>query len=53
MMLTRAGVLAAVIVAVGVYGSRVAGSERAVSREPLASLPIEVGAWRAGGRPAD
>jgi EpsI family protein len=49
MMLTRAGVLAAVIVAVGVYGSRVAGSERAVSREPLASLPIEVGAWHAGG----
>ena len=48
-MLTRAGVLAAVIVAVGVYGSRVAGSERAVSREPLASLPIEVGAWHAAG----
>ena len=48
-MLTRAGVLAAVIVAVGVYGSRVAGSERAVSREPLASLPIELGAWHAAG----
>jgi EpsI family protein len=48
-MLTRAGVLAAVIVAVGVYGSRVAGSERPVAREPLAALPIEVGAWHAAG----
>ena len=48
-MLTRAGVLAAVIVAVGVYGSRVAGSERSVAREPLAALPIDVGAWHAAG----
>jgi EpsI family protein len=48
-MLTRASVLAAIIVMAGVYGARVAGSERPVSRQPLASLPIEIGAWQAAG----
>jgi EpsI family protein len=48
-MLTRAGVLAAIIVMAGVYGNRVAGSERPVSRQSLASLPIEIGAWHAAG----
>ena len=48
-MLTRAGVLAAIIVMVGVYGHRVAGSEGPVSRQALGSLPIEIGTWHAAG----
>ncbi len=45
-MLTRASVLAVLILVAGVYGTRVAGSERPVTREPLASLPRDVGEWR-------
>jgi EpsI family protein len=48
-MLARAGVLAALILVAGVYGTRVAGSERPVSRDQLGSLPIELGTWRAAG----
>ena len=48
-MLIRAGALAVMIVAVGVYGAGVAGSERPVVRETLAALPAQVGAWRAAG----
>jgi EpsI family protein len=46
-MLTRAAVLSALIVAAGLYGTRVAGSERPVSRESLASLPAQLGGWHA------
>lgn len=48
-MLGRAALLSGLIVAAGVYGTRVAGSERPVSREALASLPRELGEWRAAG----
>ena len=52
-MLTRAGVLAAVIVAVGVYGSRVAGSERSVARRTAGVAPDRRGRMACGGRYAD
>jgi EpsI family protein len=48
-MLVRAGLLATLIIAVGVYGARVAGSERPVARQTLGALPTQVGTWRAAG----
>jgi EpsI family protein len=46
--------VAALILTAGIYGTRVAGSERPVSRESLSSLPQEVGGWRAfEDRPID
>jgi len=48
-MLKRAAVLSALIITAGAYGSRVAGSERPVSRQPLASLSTEIGGWRSAG----
>jgi EpsI family protein len=48
-MLIRAGVLSLLIVSAGLYATRVVGSERPVEREMLASLPAELGAWRAMG----
>ncbi len=48
-MLIRAAIISALIVAAGMYGTRVAGSERPVSRESLTSLPRTLGAWRTTG----
>jgi EpsI family protein len=45
-MVTRAALLSALILIAGVYGTRVAGSERPVSRELLASLPRDLNGWR-------
>jgi EpsI family protein len=46
-MLTRAGFVSALIVVVGIYGTRVAGSERPVTRDELSSLPRDVAGWTA------
>ena len=49
----RAGRLATLIIAVGVYGARAAGSERPVARQTLGALPTQVGAWRGCWRHGD
>lgn len=46
-MLTRAAIIAALLLTAGVYGTRVAGSERPVSREPLGTLSRDLGVWKA------
>jgi EpsI family protein len=46
-MLTRAAVVSALIVVVGIYGTRVAGSERPVTRAELSSLPRDIAGWTA------
>lgn len=45
MMMVRAAVLSALILAAGAYGRRSAGSEWPVTRAPLASLPRTLGGW--------
>src|SRR4051812_48935638 len=46
-MIGRALVLAAVIVAAGVYGGRTADHDAPVARVPLAALPRTLGTWAA------
>ena len=46
-MLPRAALIAALILTAGIYGTRVAGSERPVTREDLSSLPRVLGSWEA------
>jgi len=46
-VLGRAAILALLIATAGVYGTRVAGSERPVTREPLGSLSRNIDGWRA------
>jgi EpsI family protein len=49
-MLARAAIVSVLIVAAGMYGKRVAGSERPVSRQELGSLPVEIGDWRSANQ---
>jgi EpsI family protein len=46
MMLVRAAIVLALLLAAGVYGSTAGTAETAVSRQPLAELPLALGEWR-------
>ena len=48
-MIGRAGILAALILGVGLFGTHVAGHEAPVSRQSLATLPVQIGDWRSAG----
>jgi EpsI family protein len=45
-MLIRAAVVSALVLTAGIYGTRVAGSERPVSRDSLGSLTRQLGSWQ-------
>jgi EpsI family protein len=45
-MIARAGVVIVMLLGAALFGTRTAGSEEAVERESLTTLPYEIGEWR-------
>ncbi|HWK10194.1 MAG TPA: EpsI family protein [Vicinamibacterales bacterium] len=48
-MTIRAAILAALIMAVGLFGTRLSGYEVPVQRESLARFPAQIGEWKSAG----
>lgn len=45
-MIARAAIVIVMLLGAAIFGTRAAGSERAVERESLTTLPYEIGDWR-------
>ena len=48
-MITRAAIVASLIVLVGVFGTHVSGFEVPVQRRSLSAFPTQIGEWRSAG----
>jgi EpsI family protein len=48
-MIARAVAIAVLVLGGGLYAAQAQGPDRAVAREPLASLPCAIESWRCGG----
>lgn len=48
-MTTRAALLAALILVVGLFGSHVSGYEVPIARQSLATFPADIGGWHSAG----